>query len=106
MFSTYHATDGFFYKRYFRCHSLAYFSQAFPVLPLAFPDRKILILWVSNFRANSSALKGRGGKPCSGRTPESIGTVRHSIQQSLKRSIRKHAAALQLSDGVCVEFYT
>lgn len=63
------------------------------------PSRNTILLWVSNFRAGGSALKQKiPGRPLSARTPENIAAVRASVEQSPRRSARKHAAALRFSD--------
>jgi len=63
------------------------------------PDRKTILLWVSNMRATGSTLKRKPpGQPQSVRTPENVQTVRASIEQSPRHSARKHAAALGISD--------
>ena len=50
-------------------------------------------------RATGSTLKQKPpGGPWSVRTPENVQTVRSSIEQSPRRSARKHAAALGISD--------
>lgn len=75
------------------------FRRRFQIPPRgAVPDRKSINLWVSNFRASGDMIKKGGGRPRSVRTPENINAVRRSFQQSPKRSARKHARALQLSD--------
>ena len=62
------------------------------------PDRKTILLWISNLRATGSTLKRKSpGRPRTVRTPESVEAVRASIQQSPKRSARKHAMALGIS---------
>jgi hypothetical protein len=54
--------------------------------------------WVSNFRATSSALKTRPqGRIRTSTSAENVDRVRASIQQSPRRSVRKHAASLGLS---------
>ena len=76
------------FRRYFRLGRRA------PV-----PDRKTMVLWVWNMRATGSTLKRKPpGRPRSVRTPENVQTVRASIEQSPRRSARKHAAALGISD--------
>ena len=63
------------------------------------PDRIMILLWVSNMRATGSTLKQKPpGQPQSIRLPENVQTVRASIKQSPRRSARKHAAALGISD--------
>ena len=62
------------------------------------PDRKTIRLWVSNTRVTGSTLKRKPpGRPRSIKSPENIQTVRASIEQSPRRSARKHAAALGIS---------
>ena len=63
------------------------------------PDRKTILLWVSNFRAIGSALKRKStGRPRSVRTPENVAAVREAVERSPSRSAVKHASALCLSD--------
>ena len=63
------------------------------------PDGKTIRLWVSNFRATSSALKRLSpGRPRTATDADSVELVRASIQHSPRRSARKHAAALSMSD--------
>jgi transposase len=62
------------------------------------PDRKTILLWISNLRATGSTLKRKSsGRPRTVRTPENVEAIRASIQQSPKRSARKHAMALGIS---------
>ena len=63
------------------------------------PNRKTVLLWISNFRQTSSALKRKSpGRPRSVQTPETITTVRHAVTTSPQRSAAKHALALGVSD--------
>lgn len=63
------------------------------------PDSKTIHNWVSNFRQTSSALKRKStGRPRTATGLENVAAVRTSIEQSPRRSARKHAAALHLSD--------
>lgn len=62
------------------------------------PDRKSIVLWVQNFRETGSVIKKGGGRPRTARTNENIEIVRRSVERSPKRSARRHAAALRLSD--------
>ena len=63
------------------------------------PDRKTILLWVTNFRATGSALKRKPpGRPRSARTPENIQAVRESILRSPRRAAVKHTSALHLSE--------
>ena len=65
----------------------------------AIPDRKTIPRWVSNVRASGSALPRKpSGHPRNVRTPENVQRVQASIEQSPKRSARKHAAAFRISD--------
>ena len=62
------------------------------------PD-KTIYRWVSDFRQTGSALKQTSpGRPRTGTGPENVAAVRASILKSPRRSARKHAAALRLSD--------
>jgi len=63
------------------------------------PDRKTILLWDSNMRATGTILKRKPpGRPRSISSPENVLTVRASIEQSPRRSARKHPAALGNSD--------
>jgi hypothetical protein len=63
------------------------------------PDRKTMLVWMSNFRATGSALKKKPpGRPLTITSPENVARVRASIQKFPRRSAVKHAAALGLSD--------
>ena len=57
------------------------------------PTGKTIHRWVSNFRQTSSALnRRRSGRPRTAQ--ENVTAVADSIEQSPRRSIRKHAFAL------------
>ena len=63
------------------------------------PDKKTIYRWVSNFRQTGSALKQTSpGRPRTATGPENVAVVRASILKSPRRSARKHAAALRLSE--------
>ena len=62
------------------------------------PDRKSILLWVENFRGTGSVSKKRRGRPRTSRTPGNIEAVRRSVLQSPRRSARKHASALGISN--------
>jgi len=62
------------------------------------PCRNTIKEWVQNFRENASALKPRGRIPMV-RTPENVDKVRMAIVTSARRSVRRHSAAIGLSDG-------
>jgi hypothetical protein len=54
---------------------------------------------VSNFRQSGSTLKRKSaGRPQTATGPETVATVKASIEQSPRRSAQKHADALRLSD--------
>ena len=67
---------------------------------MPFLIEKKILRWVSNVRASGSALPRKpSGRPRNVRTPENVQRVRASIEQSPRRSARKHtAAALGISD--------
>jgi len=65
----------------------------------AAPDQKTILRRVSNVRARGSALPRKpSGRPRNVRTPENVQRVRALIEESPRRSARKHAAALGISD--------
>ena len=65
----------------------------------AVSDRKTNLRWSSNVRKSGSALPRKPcGRPRDVRTPENVQRVRASIVLSPRRSARKHAAALGISD--------
>lgn len=65
----------------------------------AVPDGRTIRRWVLHFRETGSALKRKStGRPRTVRTPENVNAVRVSVQQSPRRSARRHAAALGISD--------
>lgn len=75
------------------------FRNRFNLAPLApVPDRKSIVTWVTTFRQTASATARRTGIPRPIRTPENIEAVRASVLRSPRRSARKHASALRLSD--------
>ena len=62
------------------------------------PDRKTILLWISNLQATGSTLKRKSpGRPRTVRTPENVKAIRASTQQSTKCAARKHAMALGIS---------
>ena len=62
------------------------------------PTGKTIHRWVSNFRQTSSALNRiRSGRPRTRTAQENVTAVADSIEQSPRRSIRKHAFALHMS---------
>jgi len=63
------------------------------------PCRNTIHEWVQNFRENASALRRnpRGRIPTV-RTPENADKVRMAIVKSPRRSVRRHSAAIGLSD--------
>ena len=62
------------------------------------PTGKTIHRWVFNFRQTSSALnRRRSGRPRTRTAQENVTAVADSIEQSPRRSIRKHAFALHMS---------
>ena len=61
------------------------------------PTGKTIHHWVSNFRQTSSALNRRSSRPRTRTAQENVTAVADSIEQSPRRSIRKHAFALHMS---------
>ena len=75
------------------------FRNRFNLAPVApVPDRKSIVTWVTTFRQTASATKRRTGVPRPVRSPGNIEAVRASMLRSPRRSARKHASALGLSD--------
>lgn len=64
----------------------------------AVPARGSILSWVEAFRAVGSVSRRRPGATRTVRTPANIEAVRESILRSPRRSARKHAATLRLSD--------
>jgi transposase len=63
------------------------------------PSAHAIKTWIKNFEETGSALKRKPpGKERSIRTPENIETVRAALEQSPQRSVRRHAASLNISD--------
>ena len=63
------------------------------------PDRKTILIWIPNLRATGSTQKKKSpGRPRTVRTPENVEAVRASIPKSPKRSTRKHATAMSISN--------
>ncbi|PNF43879.1 hypothetical protein B7P43_G02806 [Cryptotermes secundus] len=61
-------------------------------------DRKSIVLWVENFRTTGSVVKKSSGRQRTVTTPENVEAVRQSILRSPRRSARKHAVALDISN--------
>ena len=65
---------------------------------VALPSRSSVYGWIYKFQTSGSvARKARVKTPNKVRTPENIGAVKQSVNQSPVRSARKHALALGLS---------
>jgi len=62
------------------------------------PDRKSIVTWVTTFRQTANATRRRTGVPRPIRSPENIEAVKASMLRSPRRSARKHASALGLSN--------
>ena len=67
-----------------------------PLAPV--PDQKSIVTWVTTFRQTASATRRRTGVPRPIRSRENNEAVRASMLRSPRRSARKHASALGLSD--------
>ena len=61
------------------------------------PTGKTIRRWVSNFRQTSSALNRRSGRPRTRTAEENVTAAADSIEQSPRRSLRKHAFAWNMS---------
>jgi hypothetical protein len=63
------------------------------------PDTKTTLLWVANFRATGLALKKEPpGRPHSVWSPQNVQALRRATTQSPQCSVRKHAAAMGMSE--------
>ena len=62
------------------------------------PGRNSILSWVNAFRECGSVAKPRNGLQRTIRTPENVERVRQSVLRSPRRSARKHAAAIGLSN--------
>jgi hypothetical protein len=63
------------------------------------PDRNTILRWVEAFRATGSVMKTKPpGLPATVRTPENIESVRVAVLRCLRRSARRQASALRMSD--------
>ena len=62
------------------------------------PGRQSIVSWVNSFRESGSVTKTGSGGHQTARTPENVERVRRSFLRSPRRSARRHAAALGMSD--------
>lgn len=75
------------------------FRNHFRIAPVGHvSDQKLILLWVDAFRKTGNVQIKKTGASRTIRTPENIEQVRQSILRSPRRSVRKHAAALGMSD--------
>lgn len=75
------------------------FRRRFNIPPAGrVPGRQSIVSWVEAFRSSGSVKKTGSGGHRTARTPEKIEMVREAVLQSPRRSARKHAAALAISD--------
>ncbi|PNF43556.1 hypothetical protein B7P43_G03903 [Cryptotermes secundus] len=65
----------------------------------AVPSAHVIKTWAQNFEATGSTLKKKGGSVKTARTPENVAAVREAIELSPRRSARRHATALGLSEA-------
>lgn len=64
------------------------------------PDRNTILRWVNNFRSTGSVTPRKPpGAIRTVRTPDNIDRVRAAILRSPRRSVRKHAAALRMTNS-------
>jgi len=64
----------------------------------AVPSKHAITNWINNFEETGSALKKKPtGRPRSARTPQNIDVVHEVVLRSPRRSIRKQAAAVEIS---------
>jgi transposase len=89
-----------FYKNDSYAAAQRLFSRHFQINPNnPVPSAHAIKTWIKNFEETGSALKRKPpGKERSIRTPENIETVRAALEQSPQRSMRRHAASLNISD--------
>ena len=94
------AVEAYFSNRQSVIATQRAFRNRFNVAPRGpVPDRKSIVTWVTTFRQTGSTTRRRTGVPRPIRTSENFETVRASVLQSPRRSVRKHASALGLSYG-------
>ena len=62
------------------------------------PGRQPIVSWVEQFRERFNVLPRPRVRQRPARTPENVDAVRQSFLRSPRRSARKHAAALGISD--------
>jgi hypothetical protein len=75
------------------------FRRQFNVAPTGrVPGRTSIVQWVNTFMNTGSVWKQKPGPSKTTRTPENVERVRQAVLQSPKRSARKHASALRISD--------
>lgn len=75
------------------------FRRHFNVAPLGrVPDGKSILYWVKSFRNTGNVTRRRNEVPRPVRSRENVEAVRASMLRSPRRSARKHASALGISD--------
>lgn len=96
---------GFVVRAYYENnHSVIATQRAFRIhfgIPRneSIPSANTIKFWIRQLEETGSTLSGLGhGAPRTVRTPENVQLVRESIEQSPRRSARKHAVALGISD--------
>lgn len=62
------------------------------------PDQKSIVQWVDTFIDTGSVQKSKPGPSRTTRTPENVERIRLAVLKSPRRSARKHATALSISD--------
>ena len=63
------------------------------------PSAHAIKTWVNNFEETGSTVKKKGGSVKTVRTPQNIGAVRASFEQSPRRSAVRHSKKLGLSES-------
>jgi hypothetical protein len=63
------------------------------------PSGHYVKTWIQNFEATGSTLKKKGGSVETARTPENVAIATEAIEPSPRRSVRRHATSLGLSEA-------
>ncbi|PNF15158.1 hypothetical protein B7P43_G14820 [Cryptotermes secundus] len=93
------AVEAYFLNKYSYVAVKRAFHTHFGIKPRGpVPDRKSIVLWVENFGTTGSVVKKSSGRQWTVTMPENVETVRQSILRSPRRSARKQAVALDISN--------
>jgi hypothetical protein len=66
----------------------------------AVPSARAIKTWVQYFQATGSTLKKKRRSVKTARTPENVAPVREAIERNPRRSARRHATSLGLSEAM------